>query len=137
MNKILLITAVLFGLSACGNQSLDVPLVFYQQQTVGIGITSAPNPSITLGYSDVNGAIIPVTNAGEMLGGSQCAFSPTPAADGDYQMICDQDTLAVFGQFEIDVDIEGSIGIGKVFSTGHAAITLTEAIKEKASSGNE
>lgn len=129
-----LLVVSLFVLGACTGDKVNGTLVFGQVQTLGIGISTAPTPGLTLGYKDANIALIPVAGAdGSMYGGSQCAFAPEKDGDEDFQSICDEDTLSVIGQFEVDADAQGNVGLGKFFATGHAANSISEGFKAKLS----
>ncbi len=130
------VAAAAVGLSGCGTAD-NFPLIFGQSQTVGIGVsgsTTDQGGEITVGYKDRNIAIIPVTvrqkdgNSTQIMGRSQVNGS-------EYQ-----DSLSVFGQFEVGVGRSstggaqptgpGQISLGKFFATGQAAMNISDGFKQ-------
>ncbi len=127
---LLIVTLAVLG--ACTGKNANGTLVFGQVQTLGVGISTAPTPGLTLGYKDANIAIIPVAGAdGSMYGGTRCVFAPEKDSDGDFQSICNENTLSVIGQFDVDVTLQGEVGLGKFFATGNSADILSEGFAAK------
>lgn len=147
--KQLSFVTVLF-LTGC-NTSYDLPLVFLQTTTVGIsaGTPAAGSPpDLSLGYRDVDVAVVPVVAAGQQVRGQ----SPGPAGGGgvngplDSRMLLAatgpsagngpeySDALSVLGQFSVTTGQSNnqqgqnqqlpSVGLGKFFATGLAARQL-------------
>lgn len=133
-------------LTGC-NTSYDSPLVFLQTTTVGISAgtpaAGAAAPDLSLGYRDVDVAVVPVVAAGQPVRGQ----SPGPAGGGaggalDNRMLLAattpsgaggpeySDALSVLGQFSVNTGQQSqgqqlpSVGLGKFFATGLAARQL-------------
>ena len=114
---------VVFLLLGC-TQGQNIPLVFAQTESVGITINTGAtqtSPELTLGYRDVDAAVIPVTYSP-----SSGSVSPllgkiwTSGGEND-------DALSVLGQFSVSAQASGAcVGLGKFFATGLAAKKLTD-----------
>jgi hypothetical protein len=121
--------ALLGSLALAGcNPNGDPPLVFVQTHSLGIRAATVGNqatPELSLGYSDVDVAIVPVTT-----NGGKDIRSTTPDQSGHNY----SDALSVLGQFEV-----GPFGttptpsqtptLGKFFATGTAASKLAEGYR--------
>jgi len=112
------------ALCACNaNPNAAVPLVFLQTQTLGITANATgaqATPELTLGYRDVDVALVPVQGAnGEQIGSVQ---------KGQYK-----DAFSVFGQFDTNTatGTSVSVGLGKFFATGTAAAHLAQGFQYK------
>ncbi len=99
----------------------DVPLIFVQ--TTSVGITAATTggqatPELTVGYRDVDVAMVPVTSARIPVGSS--------SAGGKYT-----DAYSVLGQFSVGANATTSPNatLGKFFATGTAASKLAEGYR--------
>lgn len=129
--------AAVGGMSACSEVD-NLPLIFGQQQTVGISImgsTPEQSANFDLGYKDRNIAIIPVSvlqpNDGKR---SQLSGYDNKVAVDTNNKKGIEDTLSVLGQFQVDA--EGStqkVGLGKFFATGLAARILADGFKARLS----
>lgn len=129
-------------------------LIFVQTESVGItvsGGTTNLNPQFSIGYNDVDAAIIPVAVASSLSGsaglsGSQSLSGQQPI--GGYMPIFatrglsgqKSDTLSVFGQFEVNASesissASPSAKLGKFFATGIAAEYLAQGFKNSLSAG--
>jgi len=109
--------------------NLNPPLVFVQTQTLGITANasgSQATPELTLGYRDVDVAIVPVVDAN----GRQIK-SVTPPKTGQAEPY--QDALSVLGQFEAKATAGTSpnASLGKFFATGTAASKLAEGFRDQ------
>ncbi|MEW9799281.1 hypothetical protein [Alteromonas sp. CYL-A6] len=127
------LTMAVAGTAGCAsNQS--TPLVFGQQQTVGISIgagASEQGADFVLGYKDKNVAIIPVTLATSENSQAQI-ISEQKQESGADKGVRFKDALSVLGQFEANTSsTSGDVGLGKFFATGAAAKTLADGFKKK------
>jgi hypothetical protein len=122
--------------AGCGNVD-SAHLIFGQRQTVGLDISAtAPEQgaSLTLGYSDMNIAIIPVAVKGEDAddpnGDSYQRLGSTNEAAGGGD---ENDAYSTLGQFEMNTGENGtaSVGLGKFFATGLAAQYLAKGFQTK------
>lgn len=124
--------------AGCGNVD-SAHLIFGQRHVVGLQISaSAPEQgaSLTLGYSDMNIAIIPVAvngrdpDAPEGESYQRLGSTNNRTADSDRN-----DSYSTLGQFEMKTGENGtaSVGLGKFFATGVAAQVLAEGFKAKLS----
>jgi hypothetical protein len=111
------ISPILAGCNTTG----DVPLLFVQ--TTSVGITAATTggqatPELTVGYRDVDVALVPVTNGGSPV--------RSVSAGGYFQ-----DALSVFGQFSVGANgtTAPNATLGKFFATGTAASKLAEGYR--------
>jgi hypothetical protein len=111
-------------LSGCAS-TLDPPLVFVQ--TTSVGITAATTggqatPELTVGYRDVDVALVPVTKGDRVIG------SAAPGHTGQFA-----DSFSVLGQFDVGVaaktGLVPGVSLGKFFATGAAASTLAEGYR--------
>jgi hypothetical protein len=125
--------AVTFGallLGACSS-SQNMPLIFGQQQTVGISIgasTTDQGGEFVLGYKDKNIAIVPVTVI-QKDGSSTLVKSVVAGKDAKTPST---DAMSVLGQFEVSSDTKSNnVSLGKFFATGLAAQKLADGFKEK------
>ena len=140
LGEILISLCFLAALSGC-NIPDNTPLVFLQTTTVGIsaGTTAAQgSPDISLGYRDVDLAIVPVIAGGKKVRGvgptnpdgsiPVDAVAMASDASGKGKPAKLQDALSVFGQFQVDTSAAAagtaSVGLGKFFATGLAARSL-------------
>ncbi len=116
--------------AGCGNVD-SAHLIFGQRHVVGLQISaSAPEQgaSLTLGYSDMNIAIIPVA---VKEGDKYIRLGSTNKKDGSDE----NDAYSTLGQFEMNTGTNGtvSVGLGKFFATGLAAQYLAQGFKAKLS----
>jgi len=112
-------------LGACTTH--NAPLLFGQAHSVGIAVgTNAANqtPEITVGYKDVDLAIIPTVHdtSNQMIQGK--------SSDGFL------DAYSTFGQFEANTQTTG-VKLGKFFATGLAARRLADGVACDVSSGTQ
>jgi hypothetical protein len=145
--------AVLSGCSTSDN----LPLVFMQTTTVGISASATAAqaaPDLTLGYRDVDVAIVPVVAGGHSVRGVSPAGAdgtPTDSPIPPVQVAATlsnaggkspayTDALSVFGQFTVNTG-QGSnattptVGLGKFFATGLAARNLASGFATWQSQG--
>jgi hypothetical protein len=141
--RILLAIGLAAQLAGC-NIPDSTPLIFLQTTTVGISATTTAaqgTPELSLGYRDVDLAIVPVIAGGKKIAGKApvnpdgSLNPPAPdnaalaltTADGKKSKSF-SDALSVFGQFQVDtsaaVTSGPSAGLGKFFATGLAARSL-------------
>jgi len=117
---------VSFALLGCSS-SANTPLIFLQAHTLGISAnaSSQSTPELTLGFRDLDVAIVPVSDAnGQPIRSVQ---------KGQYK-----DALSVFGQFEATTE-SGALpnaGLGKFFATGTAAAHLAQGFQHKLCGAN-
>jgi hypothetical protein len=107
-------------LSGCAS-TLDPPLVFVQTTSVGITAASSggqATPELTVGYRDVDVALVPVTKGALPIGSS------TPGKNGAFE-----DAYSVLGQFDVGASVTPGITLGKFFATGTAASKLAEGYR--------
>ena len=120
MKKLLAIPVLLFMVVCCAGCGSQMPLIFGQGTTVGIDVAVQPETqqgNITLGYKDVNIAIVPVaTDNGTTIN--------SRVFDGS------KDALSVFGQFGAKTNAAG-VGLGKFFATGAAASSLADGFEKR------
>jgi len=107
-----------------------MPLVFLQTQTLGITANASggqATPELTLGYRDLDIAVVPVSDAN---GVPVRSVNPEGKANGGGQF---QDALSVLGQFDVNTNAGTAVGVGlgKFFATGTAASKLAEGFKYK------
>ena len=123
--KILLTCLAFFIIYRCSSIP-NPPLLFGQQQTLGLSIAGSPtdqSAELTLGYKDRNFAIIPVTV--KQAGGDSTQVS---AKAGDNF----EDALSVLGQFEVNAKAANTgVSLGKFFATGVAAQKLSDGFASK------
>lgn len=111
---------VLISLDLAGcNTSGNVPLVFVQSHTLGITANatgSQATPELTLGYRDIDVAVVPVVDGAVPLKGS----IDKPGEHYD-------DALSVIGQFNAGASAATpTANLGKFFATGMAAKRLAD-----------
>ena len=111
------LTAVLAfgGCSIPENQ----PLIFAQAHTLGISATttgSAATPELTLGYRDLDVALVPIVANGQLV--------QSNAVDAQGHNF--PDAYSVLGQFNVNTTAgtAPNIGLGTFFATGGAARAL-------------
>jgi hypothetical protein len=111
------------ALGAC-TISQNPPLIFGQTHTVGIsvGSTVQQGPDITLGYRDVDIAVVPVTAVD--VQGRVYQISSRVGKN-------DTNSLSVLGQFDIQAAAAPNVGLGKFFATGLAADKLADGFRAK------
>lgn len=128
LRKSILALAIPAALAGCA--STNMPLVFGESITVGIGIsatTGDQGADFTLGYKSRDVAIIPVSvlktdGSVEKL---QANVSNTDAPAGS-----SLDAYSVIGQFEAKTGQQGhQVDLGKFFATGVAAQVLSEGFR--------
>jgi hypothetical protein len=120
--KVIFAVFVSSVLSGCASQ-LDTPLIFVQTHSVGITAATTggqATPELTVGYRDVDVAIVPVTKGDIQVGSS------TPGKNGAFE-----DAYSVLGQFDVGASVAPGSGItlGKFFATGTAASKLAEGYR--------
>jgi hypothetical protein len=100
------------------------PLVFGQAQSVGITInasTTTQGGELTLGYRDIDMAIIPATTT--QAGGAVTQVQGV-VTDGSANST---DALSVLGQFQVNTQAAApQASLGKFFATGVAAQKLAD-----------
>jgi hypothetical protein len=114
--KVLFISS-LAALASCSSNG-DAPLVFVQAHSLGIVAAangSQATPELTLGFRDVDVALVPVTAGGAPLKG----VIEKPGEHYD-------DALSVFGQFNAGTAVGPTANLGKFFATGQAAKRLAD-----------
>jgi hypothetical protein len=103
----------------------NMPLVFGQSQVVGISISASSvqqGGDFSLGYKDINLAVVPVTVMQADGNSTQLKSEASPGGGDRYT-----DALSVLGQFELRSDTKvPDIGLGKFFATGLAAKRLAD-----------
>lgn len=122
--KMLAAAALTLLLSACASQD-HAPLLFGQAHTLGISVGASPanqTPEMTLGFKDVNIAVIPT------VGGNL----PDGLIQGTTSK--DYDAYSTFGQFEASGKAT-EVQLGKFFATGIAARRLADGFGCKVSNG--
>lgn len=129
-HKIVVLILTLLGIAGCTTSS-SPPLVFVQTQTLGITANasgSQATPELTLGYRDLDVAIVPVEENGVAVGSVQ------PGQGGQFH-----DALSVIGQFNAGATAGTSpnANLGKFFATGTAASKLAEGFKAQLSAGSK
>ncbi len=102
------------------------PLIFAQAHTLGISATttgSAATPEFTLGYRDLDVAIVPVIAEGKLI--------QSNAVDGKGNKF--PDAYSVFGQFNVNTAAGTSpnVTLGTFFSTGGASRALAGGFAEQ------
>lgn len=117
--RISVCTLIASGLAGC-NANGNLPLVFVQSHTLGITANatgSQATPELTLGYRDLDVAVVPVIDGGVPLRGSI-----------DKQGIHNEDALSVIGQFDAGAGVAATptAKLGKFFATGMAAKRLAD-----------
>ena len=116
-------------LSGC-NTTADVPLVFVQTTSVGISASATggtATPELTVGYRDVDVAVVPVTRGGLLIN------SVNPQNGAQFS-----DALSVIGQFQVgaNANTAPNVTLGKFFATGTAASKLAEGYRCQAGGAN-
>lgn len=114
-------------LTAGCNTTASPPLVFVQTQTLGITANASggqATPELTLGYRDLDIALVPVDANGTPIGSVQ------PGSGGQFH-----DALSVIGQFNATATAGTSpnANLGKFFATGSAAQKMAEGFKAQLS----
>jgi hypothetical protein len=107
-------------LSGCASQ-FDTRLIFVQTHTVGITAATTggqATPELTVGYRDVDVALVPVKKSAVPIGSS------TPGKNGAFE-----DAYSVLGQFDVGASVTPGITLGKFFATGTAASKLAEGYR--------
>ena len=119
-----LLAAVVSATVAGCQSSAENPVIFGQKTTLGVSIGQSADtqtPELTVGYKDANVAYLPtvardangnVTKLGGQISGNGGEFG---------------ETYSVLGQFESASGTETgnpSVGLGKFFATGNAALKL-------------
>src|SRR5271156_939540 len=92
--SIVALFAVSLLASGC-NSNVDPPLVFVQTTSLGVSASSTgaqATPELTVGYRDVDVALVPVTRDGHLI------KSTNPSGNGQTFT----DSLSVLGQFEVN-----------------------------------
>jgi hypothetical protein len=95
------------------------PLIFAQAHTLGISATttgSSATPELTLGYRDLDVALVPVVAYGQLIKSD----AVTKAGESN------PDALSVLGQFNVNTaaGTAPNVGLGTFFATGGAARAL-------------
>ena len=117
--------AVIAVLAGCSEVPKNMPLVFGETITFGVGIsgsTADQGVDVTLGLKTKNIAVVPVTM--ETSGGDRKQLTANLQAGH-------QDALSTLAQFEskTEAGTTATIGLGKFFATGLAASQLAEGFK--------
>lgn len=100
------------------------PVIFGQGTSVGISIGQSPTtqtPEFVLGYKDANIAYLP-TVAVDANGNVQDLGGVMRMNGNEFK-----ETYSVLGQFEVNANTDPgkpSVGLGKFFATGNAAVKL-------------
>jgi hypothetical protein len=114
--------------AGCGTSG-NIPLVFVQTETLGITANatgSQATPELTLGYRDIDVALVPVVNGGSQLKATETVTGGTQAGTYD-------DALSVIGQFNAGATAATSptANLGKFFATGQAAKKLADGFSKQ------
>ena len=123
--KAMALVAISFLVGACA--SPQAPLLFGQAHTLGISVganSANQTPEMTLGFKDVNIAVIPTVNPGTG------ALIQGHSSDGF------DDSYSTFGQFEANGAATG-VSLGKFFATGIAARRLADGFACEISDASE
>lgn len=149
----IILTCLCPALLGC-NTPDNTPLVFLQTTTVGISVGTAASqgsPDLSLGYRDVDLAIVPVIAGGKKVRGEApvgAADKPIDSSEGALMVsqptnpqgkkVKYSDALSVFGQFQVDTGAGAAagtptVGLGKFFATGLAARHLAAGYQCKLS----
>lgn len=120
-----IVVVALLSLATAGcNTGGNVPLVFVQSQTVGITANasgSQATPELTVGYRDVDVALVPVVSGDTPLKASIIE-------KGNHY----DDALSVIGQFNVgSTTATPSANLGKFFATGMAAKKLADGFSKQ------
>lgn len=102
------------------------PLIFAQAHTLGISATttgSTATPELTLGYRDLDVALVPVVANGQLL--------QSGAVDSQGHSF--PDAYSVLGQFNVTTAAGTSpnVGLGTFFATGGAARALGSGFQQQ------
>jgi len=111
----LILLAPVLALGGCSVPE-NQPLIFAQGHILGISAMttgSQPTPELTLGYRDLDVAIVPVIANGRLL--------QSDAVDKNGNHF--PDAYSVLGQFNVNT-ATGSVVLGTFFSTGGASRNL-------------
>lgn len=128
------VVAMSANLFACAELPKNMPLLFAETRTIGIGIsasTSDKGGDFTLGYKAKDIAIVPVVvvksdGTVEQIKGKESHPQGTKNA-GEFE-----DSYSVLGQFDSKTGTAGhEVGLGQFFATGQAAAYLAEGFKAK------
>ena len=103
----------------------NFPLVFGQAHSLGVTINGSParqSAELTLGYRDLDVAVVPVTAIQPNGATTQLKSTANACPNQQYE-----DALSVLGQFEVSSKSETpQISLGKFFATGTAAKKLAD-----------
>jgi hypothetical protein len=104
------------------------PLIFVQAHTLGISATttgSSATPELTLGYRDLDVALVPVIANNKLL--------QSTALDSDGRPF--NDAYSVLGQFNVNTaaGTSPSVNMGTFFSTGGASRALADGFSQQLS----
>lgn len=125
INSCLLVATLFLVFSGCAPNA-NTLLLFGQTQTLGVtinGSTTQQGAELTLGYRDLDIAIVPVTVAPQ--GGGNIIELKADATGT--QKDVSHDALSVLGQFNANVTSSSpGVGLGKFFATGLAAKRLAD-----------
>jgi hypothetical protein len=120
-----MIVSALCACSSTGNQ----PLLFGQTHTLGvsIGSTGGAGADLTLGFRDMDIAVVPVTITDEAGIVHQIQSNATNTEQGS-----GTNALSVLGQFEASTrTTDPQVGLGKFFATGLAADKLADGFSDR------
>ncbi|MCX7176351.1 MAG: hypothetical protein NT159_20995 [Proteobacteria bacterium] len=150
MNKTVLASVAMIILGGCAEIPKNMPLVFGESITVGIGIGSSAadqGMDFTLGVKTRDIAVIPVVAYDK--DGQRVAIyaevtetttgTESSETQGDRKIVTknpetkvvNKDSYSVLGQFGSTTDVSTKrVGLGKFFATGAAAQQLSEGFAE-------
>jgi hypothetical protein len=119
--------AVVLALAGCSIPE-NQPLIFAQAHTLGISATttgSSATPELTLGYRDLDVALVPVVSNNLLL--------QSTALDSAGHSF--NDAYSVLGQFNVNTTAGTSpnVGLGTFFATGGASRSLADGFRAQLS----
>lgn len=119
--------AVVLAAGGC-NIPENQPLIFAQAHTLGISAAttgSSATPELTLGYRDLDVAIVPVVSNNQLLQSTALDSNGRPFLDA----------YSVLGQFNVNTTAGTSpnVGLGTFFATGGASRALADGFKAQLS----
>ena len=125
----ILLVSLCVSVDACA-PGTNTPLLFGQTQTLGVAIngsTVQQGAELTLGYRDLDIAIVPVTVTQQTGAVTQIKSTADPDPNQKFE-----DALSVLGQFEASTSASApQVGLGKFFATGSAAKVLADGFAKK------
>ena len=125
-------------LAGCTNIPPNMPLLFAETNTIGIGISATAadqGGDFTLGYKSKDVAIVPVVVI-KADGTVEHIRGKEEHEAGSKDPHTFQDAYSVLGQFDTRSSRTGQeVVLGRFFATGQAAVYLAEGFKAKLEGG--